>query len=83
MGKSADQIVLEMYPWWGPQSSGGKNPKIIRPSMRAAAVADRTPEQRAWDSAIMACAEFLRRLDDVERTVLFKLMCNDLPEPPQ
>lgn len=56
------------------------DPKTIKDGMApwwrygmALTVKERTPEQRAWDSAILAASEYLRRRMDSDETLALEL----------
>lgn len=65
----AKKIINNMRPWFE--------------SMRAESTSTRTERQQAWDSAILAAAEFVRRLDnyDESRAILIhELLSTNLPQ---
>lgn len=71
MNQRAKQIIAGMKVWYA-----GKN-------RCAADVRTRTPEQKAWDSAILMAAEFIRRYDnyDEERSLaILQLGSTELPK---
>lgn len=44
---------------------------------------ERTPEQRAWDSAILAASEYLRRVTDYDEALAFAIHDLLTPVEPQ
>lgn len=66
----AAKIVADMAPFWCKGKRHLENKS-------------RTPEQRSWDSAILASAEFVRRFCDYDEAIalqIHKLLCDQLPE---
>ncbi len=75
MGKY-NKIIEGMEPWYDGSYAPGKD-------RRAANVDSRTEQQKDWDSAILAAAEFVRRLDDYDETralAIHELLSTKLPK---
>lgn len=73
------QIISGMRPWYS-ESGNGKN---HFPSMKSGTVQERNRDQRIWDHAILASAEYVRRrLDGNEKLALeiHGLLSSSLPE---
>ena len=72
----AHEIIAQMKVWF---DGSTKN----RPDFRADEVLSRSDEQKAWDSAILAAAEFVRRLDDYDESraiLILELLSTNLPK---
>lgn len=75
----ARKIIQAMLPWYQSREVGG----IKVGDMRAKSSKARTEQQIVWDHAILAAAEFVRRLDnyDESRAILIhELLSTKLPQ---
>lgn len=75
MNRKVDEIVKSMHCWYTCQPNGFED-------MRAKSNARRTEQQRVWDHAILAVAEFVRRLDGYNETralAIHELLSTKLP----
>ena len=73
---SIEKIIKGMKVWYDGSGASGKD-------RRAASVEDRTEQQKGWDAAILAAAEFVRRLDDHDETralAIHELLSTKLPK---
>lgn len=63
MHKDAKHVLAGMEPWLDKRGKPVRN------------VRDRTPEQRAWDSAILAASEFVRRITNYDEELAGAIHC--------
>lgn len=73
---SIEEIIKEMKVWYDGSYAPGKD-------RRAASVERRTEQQKDWDAAILAAAEFVRRLDGYDETralAIHELLSTKLPK---
>lgn len=75
----ANKIIRQMRPWY----TAHKVSKLNYEDMRADSEPTRTDQQRVWDHAILAAAEFIRRLhnyDESEAALIHLLLSTCLPK---
>ncbi len=74
--KAVPEIIAEMKVWYDGTYAPGKD-------RRATSVESRTEQQKDWDSAILAAAELVRRMDGYDETralAIHELLSTKLPK---